>query len=122
MATTDKRIDQYIKNSASFAQPILLHLRDLIHRSHPDVEETIKWSMPFFVHEGKILCFMASFKQHCSFGFWKSENLHDPDHILQKVGKTAMGSLGKIRSMEDLPSDKVMIDYIKRAGKAVRSE
>lgn len=41
MTTKDPRIDVYIAKSAAFAQPILLHLRALIHAQCPDAVETI---------------------------------------------------------------------------------
>src|SRR5262245_43372797 len=66
----EPRIDAYIANSATFAQPILRHLRAIVHKGCPDVVETIKWSMPHFEHAGAVLCGMAAFKAHCSFGFW----------------------------------------------------
>ena len=48
MATKDSRIDAYIAKSADFAKPILKHLRKVVHAGCPQVEETIKWSMPHF--------------------------------------------------------------------------
>ena len=60
---------------------------------------------------------MAAFKQHCTFGFWKASLLKDPEQILTKVGKTAMGHFERITSVEDLPSDKILIAYIKEAAK-----
>ena len=71
MADHDPRIDAYIARQADFARPILEHVRALVHEGCPGVEETMKWSMPTFVHAGAILCGMAGFKQHASFGFWK---------------------------------------------------
>jgi len=65
---TDPRVDAYIAKSAEFAQPILRHLRTLVHQACPDGAETIKWSMPSFTHHG-IVCGMAAFKAHCTFGF-----------------------------------------------------
>ena len=112
--TTDPRIDDYISKSAPFAQPILKHLRLLVHRACPGVTETIKWSFPHFDYYG-ILCSMAAFRQHCSFGFWKASIMKDPQNILTRVGKTAMGHFEKITSLKDLPSDKIMIAYIQQA-------
>lgn len=111
MPTTDKRIDAYIEKSAEFAQPILKHLRELVHKACPDVTETLKWSMPSFEYKG-ILCGFAAFKQHCTFGFWK-QSLMDSEEFSNE--KTAMGSFGKITSRKDLPSDKVMIGLIHQA-------
>ena len=111
MPTVDPRVDAYIEKSAKFAQPILTHLRKLIHRACPDVTETLKWSMPSFEHKG-ILCGFAAFKQHCTFGFWK-QSLMETDAFPKN--KTAMGSFGRITSLDDLPSDKVMIELIRQA-------
>ena len=117
MGKRDKRIDVYIANSAPFAQPILNHLRELVHTGCPDAEETMKWSFPHFDYFGEILCSMASFKKHCSFGFWKASLLSDPDQLLETVGKTSMGSLGQITDLSDLPADRVIIKYIKEASR-----
>ena len=106
MSTTDKRIDVYIAKSADFAKPILLHLRSLVHKARPDATETIKWGMPFFENSGSILCNMAAFKQHCSFGLWNAPLLKDPEGILQVKEKNAMGHFDRITSLKDLPSDK----------------
>lgn len=115
MANTDKRIDAYIEKSPDFAKPILAHLRELVHEACPDVEETMKWSSPFFDYKGA-LCNMAAFKAHCSFGFWKTALLADPKGYLKKDDGSA-GAFGRITSLEDLPSDKALKDFIKAAMK-----
>jgi uncharacterized protein YdeI (YjbR/CyaY-like superfamily) len=112
----DPRIDAYIAKSAEFSRPIMEHLRELIHQACPDVEETIKWSMPSFEYKG-ILCGFAAFKQHCTFGFWKHAILAETHQILKDSEKAAMGSFGKMTSMKDLPSDKVLKMLIKDAMK-----
>jgi len=114
-------VDAYIQKSAPFAQPILTHLRALVHGACPDVEEAIKWGFPNFMYRGQILCNMASFKQHCSFGFWNAKNMQDPHGLLETVGKTAMGHLGKITSMDELPSDEILAEYIQRAMQAEKT-
>lgn len=113
MGKKDKRVDIYIAKSADFAKPILNHIRELVHKGCPEVEESMKWSFPHFEYNGEILCSMASFKQHCAFGFWKASVMNDPKKLLNAVGKTAMGHLGQIKSKKDLPPDKVMLDYIR---------
>jgi hypothetical protein len=66
MVSRDPRVDAYIAKSAPFARPILELLRDTVHAAVPDVEETIKWSTPFFEFHGP-LCMIAGFKAHCVF-------------------------------------------------------
>jgi uncharacterized protein YdeI (YjbR/CyaY-like superfamily) len=112
---TDPRVDVFIEKSADFAKPILTELRSLVHEAHPEIEETWKWSFPTFTYQGKIICSMSAFKNHCSCGFWQASHLPDPHQILERVGKTAMGSLGKINSLSDLPGRSILIDYIRCA-------
>lgn len=110
----DPRIDLYIAKSRLFAQPILIHLRELVHKACPGVIETIKWSRPFFEYKGVILGNMSAFKEHCSFGFWGEEIsavLRDA-RILQP---NAMGSLGRITRIEDLPANKQMLSILRKA-------
>lgn len=114
---TDKRIDTYILKSQEFAQPILNHMRALVQAACPDVEETIKWGFPHFDYKGEMMCHMASFKQHCVFGFWKGAIMKDKSLLEMAQSEKAMGHLGRITSLKDLPSDKKMIAYIKEAMK-----
>ena len=110
MASKDPRIDAYIARAAPFAQPILRHVRELVHQGCPEVQETIKWSMPHFDYHGIMLA-MAAFKEHCSIGFWKGAL------VLGKHagGNGGMGHFGKISSLKDLPSDKRFIKYVRKA-------
>jgi uncharacterized protein YdeI (YjbR/CyaY-like superfamily) len=109
MPSRDPRIDAYIEKSADFAKPILRHLRDVVHEACPDVEEKMKWSFPHFDYKG-MMCSMASFKEHCTFGFWK------PELVLGDAAKEGgMGQFGRITSVKDLPAKKVLAGYVKKA-------
>jgi uncharacterized protein YdeI (YjbR/CyaY-like superfamily) len=109
MPKLDPRVDAYIERSAEFAQPILRHLRGIVHAACSDVEETIKWGMPVFTHQG-MLCSMAAFKQHAAFGFWKGALV-----IPEGENDSAMGQFGRITQVSDLPPKKVLTEYVKRA-------
>jgi uncharacterized protein YdeI (YjbR/CyaY-like superfamily) len=114
MENVDPRIDAYIAKSAEFAQPILTHLRQLVHKACPEIVETMKWSMPFFDYKGTV-CQMAAFKQHLGFGFWKASQLPDPYKIIYTGEESSAGSIGRITSMADLPPDEVLLLYIRNA-------
>ena len=113
MKNTDKRTDLYISKSEEFAQPVLKHIRKLIHKSCPGIQETIKWGFPNFTYKG-LMCFIASFRQHCSFGFYKMSLMKDKYRVFSKK-KEGMGSFGKIKSIKDLPSDRILSEYIQEA-------
>jgi uncharacterized protein YdeI (YjbR/CyaY-like superfamily) len=116
----DPRVDAYIEKAAPFAQPILTHLRELMHQACPHMTETMKWSMPFFVQGKIILAHMAAFKQHCAFGFWGSQM----KKVLDKDGMPAiggMGALGRLASLKDLPENKKLLSYMRQAAELVDS-
>lgn len=114
------KVDEYIASAAPFAQPVLTHIRELVHKALPDVEENIKWSMPFFMYHGLILGNMAAFKQHCSFGLWGKEAAADlrTDGV---YNRDSMGVLGKLTSIKDLPSDRELTGYLRTAAAAIET-
>jgi uncharacterized protein YdeI (YjbR/CyaY-like superfamily) len=114
MGTKDPRVDAYIDKAADFAKPILNHLRAVVHAGCPEVEETIKWSFPHFEHKG-VLCSMAAFKQHCAFGFWKGGLLAEKYPELAGAEDPAMGQLGRITSISDLPDEETLLRYVREA-------
>lgn len=106
----DPRIDQYIAKAASFAQPILNHVRVRVHAVVPDVEETLKWSAPAFTKDGKILLMMAAFKAHAALNFWRGQELRG-----DSASADAMGQFGKLTAIEDLPPDTELDRLIAKA-------
>jgi hypothetical protein len=110
MRNRDARVDAYIAKSADFAKPILTHIRALVHDACPDVEETIKWSVPHFDYEGP-LCGMAAFKQHCNLILWKGAL------IKGGTGRDAKGNFRNITSMADLPADNALKALFKEAAR-----
>jgi uncharacterized protein YdeI (YjbR/CyaY-like superfamily) len=115
MRERDPRVDAYVERSAEFARPILEHLRALVHDTCPEVEETIKWGFPHFVHAGSVLCSMAAFKQHAAFGFWKGA-------LIDGVGaagddKSAMGQFGRLQTIADLPPRRTLQALLRKAMK-----
>jgi hypothetical protein len=110
MGKKDPRVDAYIAKSADFAKPILITIRDAVHAACPEVVEDMKWSFPHFLYKG-MLGSMASFKQHCAFGFWKGSL------VLGTAAKDqdAMGHFGRLTKPSDLPPKKVFAGYVKKA-------
>jgi hypothetical protein len=109
MVVKENPIDIYIAKSAGFAKPILNHLRELVHAACPDAEEKIKWGFPHFDYKGEMMCCMAAFKQHAVFGFWKATLIE------RAKSEVSMGHLGRLSSLNDLPTDRKITNWIKEA-------
>lgn len=112
MPTTDPRVDAYIARAAPFAQPILTHLRALVHRALPQAEETIKWGMPHFTVAGKNVAGFAAFKAHCAFV------IHGDGRQGEPAGE-GMGGYGKIAALTDLPEDQELEAKVREAAQRV---
>jgi len=112
----DPRIDAYIAKAAPFAQPILEHIRERVHAAAPEAQETLKWSMPSFTIDGKILIGMAAFKQHAALNFWRGQELRGAE-----ASRDAMGQFGKLTSIGDLPADNELDGLIRQAAELAKS-
>jgi uncharacterized protein YdeI (YjbR/CyaY-like superfamily) len=110
--TRDPRVDAYIESRAGFAQPILVWLRQRVHAACPRVDETIKWSRPFFTLDGRPFANMAAFTAHVSFGFWDRESAGGEREAAQNERR--------ITSIDDLPEPAEMEARIAAAA-AMRS-
>ena len=112
----DPRVDSYIARAQPFARPILEHVRKRVHAVLPQVEETLKWSMPAYTLEGKIVLITAAFKAHMALNFWRGQELRG-----STAGADAMSQFGKIAALADLPSDKELDALVRKAAELAAS-
>jgi hypothetical protein len=85
-----------------------------VHAACPEATEALNWGFPHIICGTRILCSMAAFKAHCSFGFW------DPPRETPAKGgsaKEGMGQFGRIASLSDLPTSAALTRMVKQAMK-----
>ena len=111
----NSQFDEYQEAASDFAQPIMAHLRKLVHKQCPEVVEEIKWGNPHFDYKGEMLCIFAAYKNHCSFSFWKESLMSDVRLKANHDLKAAKRFMGKLTSLYDLPSDSELIAFIQEA-------
>jgi uncharacterized protein YdhG (YjbR/CyaY superfamily) len=111
---SDPRVDAFIAKAAPFAQPILTHFRALVHKAEPEAVETLKWGMPHFTLNGKILAGMAAFKAHAALIVEGAGERHGME-------RGGMGHYGKIRSMDEMPSDAELLELLRSYAAKLRS-
>lgn len=115
------QVDAYIAKAQPFAKPILVHFRKLVHKACPDVEEAMKWSMPFFLYRDAILCNMAAFKQHCRIGFWSKEIASLVREYGAAQDGAGMAILEKVTTIAELPPEKVLLEWVRKGAGMVES-
>lgn len=113
MKNTNPEVSAYIAQAAPFARPILTRIRKAVHKGCPDIEEKLKWGVPSFEKAG-LVCGIAAFKAHATFGFWRGSQLDDPKGILRAKG-TASFMAEKLTDVSQLPADGILAEYVKRA-------
>lgn len=109
----DPAVDAYIEAAPDFAKPILWKIREAFHKACPEVQEKMRWSSPSFDYKG-LLGGMAAFKRHVSLGFWKSKLMDDPHGLIAGGAKQSHHHI-KFTSVDDMPPDHVLEDYIRQA-------
>ncbi|HYQ04365.1 MAG TPA: DUF1801 domain-containing protein [Polyangiaceae bacterium] len=100
---TDPRVDAYIEKAPPFAQSILQEARSRVGKACPSAEETIKWNVPFFLLDGKILASIAAFKKHVKVGVWTG----------------MMPKFVDVSDVEELPPAKDFAQQLKAAALAI---
>lgn len=113
MKNATPAVDAFIARAPEFARPILKRVRAAFHKGCPDLEERLKWGMPSFEYKG-MMGMMAAFKAHTVWGFWRRKEMADPHKIFKSGG---MGGGGKITDISQLPSEKIIAEYVKAAAR-----
>lgn len=112
----EPRIDAYIAKAQPFARPILEKVRERVHDVLPDAEEAIKWGMPAYTLDGKIVLITAAFKAHMALNFWRGQELRGDE-----ANADAMGQFGRIKSLDELPADAELDRLIREAAELAKS-
>jgi uncharacterized protein YdeI (YjbR/CyaY-like superfamily) len=112
----DPRIDAYIAKARPFARPILEKVRERVHVVLSNVEEAVKWGMPAYTLDGKIIVVTPAFKAHAALNFWRGQEIGDGN---AKAG--AMGQFGKLASIDDLPPDSGLDRLIREAAEIAKT-
>jgi len=111
-----KSIAEFILSASESMQPIVTHLRRLVHKAEPEIEENIKWNAPSFELDGKIICNIMAFKKHVNFMFHKGKELSDWHSVLDDFGeKSNMKGIKQITDISDLPDEKTLVALIEEA-------
>ena len=113
MGTRTALLDAYAAKAPEYARPIIAKIRDAFHTGCPELEEKIKWGHASFEYKG-MLGGMAVFKQHVTFGFWKSRLMEDFDKLFTR-GATSSAMGARVESLADLPPKKMLVAYVREA-------
>jgi len=95
----DPQVEAFIEKLDPEFREIASRIRRLIIEVIPDVSETFKWNQPVYERDS-LICYIGSFKEHISLGFYHGAFLADPEKYLEGAGRQLRHI--KIKSVEDL--------------------
>lgn len=110
----DSRVDAYIKALPTWQQLICQEVRDLVHATDPEVEETIKRNVqPYFVLQGNICALLAA-KDHVNVFLYDGGIVPDPERIITAghTNKTARTVAFKEGDSINAPALNAMFKHI----------
>ncbi|WP_223034010.1 YdeI/OmpD-associated family protein [Hanstruepera marina] len=119
-------VEEYVENNSHFGEALTL-LRDIITKT--ELEETLKWSAPVYVLNGKNVVGLGAFKNHFGIWFFNGVFLKDEKNLLVNAqeGKTKALRQMRFESIEDIDQAAVLA-YVKEAienqklGKEIKPE
>jgi hypothetical protein len=62
-------VEEYLKKLPNWQASNLKLFRDLVREFYPGIKEEIKWGVPVFILNNKMLFAMAAFKEHTKYNF-----------------------------------------------------
>lgn len=106
-------VDEYLKKKAHPLNAEIQRVREIILNTHPDIEETIKWSSPTFMYKGNMASYFMNAKKHVSLMFHKGVLIQDETGLLQ--GSAKEGRTAKFSNMADIEKKKANLETVVRA-------
>ena len=110
-----EQINQYIAEQPEWQRKLLVRLRQLVHSTDVDVEETWKWNSPHFDHQG-IMIGLQAFKEHVAIWFHKGSLIKDPKKLFEALAKGEEKGMRSYKLFEgDAINEAAFIDLVKQA-------
>jgi hypothetical protein len=98
----DPRVDAYIDALPHWQRQICQQVRDLVHATDPEVNETIKRRVqPYFVLDGNICALLAA-KDHVNVFLYDGAIVPDPEGIITGGHNNTTGRTVGIRENETI--------------------
>ena len=95
-------IDSFFQKQPPHLRVILEELRRMVEETAPDAESSLKWGMPWFTVNGKMICSLGGHRAHVNLVLvGPADAFDDPQGLLS--GTSANGRHLKFTSLEALP-------------------
>ncbi len=104
------KVDEYLAQKSHPLTAEIEKVREIILNTHPQIEETIKWSSPTFMYKGNMASYFMNAKKHVSLMFHKGALINDTTGLLEGEGKE--GRTAKFLDMDDIGKKKESLELV----------
>ncbi|HPF90285.1 MAG: YdeI/OmpD-associated family protein [Flavobacteriales bacterium] len=112
-----EQINSYIAEQPEWQRRLLVRLRQLIHATDQEIDETWRWNAPSFDHDG-IMLSLHAFKTCVSVWFHKGALLKDSHGLFKLTEKDEERGIRKFKLSEgEVINEKAFVDLVKQAVK-----
>ncbi|MFW9773103.1 MAG: DUF1801 domain-containing protein [Candidatus Thorarchaeota archaeon] len=98
----DKRVSEYIQKQKSPKKEICQQLRDIIVKTYPNINEKIKYGVPYYGDK----YYIVALKTHVNLGFSIEKLNKEEIALLEGSGKTTRHI--KINTLEDIDEKRII--------------
>jgi uncharacterized protein YdeI (YjbR/CyaY-like superfamily) len=106
------KVDEYINHKSTWSEE-LKQLRAIMLSS--GMEETVKWGGPTYTINGKNVCGLAAFKNHCGIWFFNGVFLKDEQGLLINAQEKTKAMRQMCFDRGDVISSELVEDYVLEA-------
>lgn len=99
------RVDDYIAGLDGWQAEAAAALRRQI-LAVEGTTETFKWGQPVYESEHGPVCLLKAHKNHLTLGFWRGQQMEDPEGRFAPVGSFRMADI-KLRGAGEIAGDEV---------------
>jgi hypothetical protein len=113
VTTKDPRVDDYLAPLPDWQRETLEKVREVLHRTDPEMEETIKRTVqPYFVCHGNVAAFLAA-KDHVNVFVYDGGIVPDPHGLVTAGHENKTARTIGFREGDDVP-DEALLEFFCR--------
>ncbi|MCA0153300.1 YdeI/OmpD-associated family protein [Winogradskyella vincentii] len=106
-------VEEYIEENSHYGEELKL-IRSIINKT--ELVETIKWSAPTYMLNGKNVVGFSAFKNHFGLWFYNGVFLKDKHNLLINAQENKTKALRQMRfTHKDQINEAILLEYIKEA-------
>jgi hypothetical protein len=108
------KVEEYVADLEPWMQEQFYVVREIILHTHPDIQEAIRYQVPFYTLKGMLFYVALYKKKHFILGFCDGAKLSDPNAMLLADAKQKYIRHWRLQKEQE-PDYELLAQYIEEA-------